>query len=1123
MMKRLFLLIAFLFALSVSGRAATINIQSASVPNWQSSAAPVLYVFYNETFTAADGTVVAAGSPNNLNVYKKVTCTLLSGTVTIPAFTILSTRDGIDNKNARVSFYFYTTSGAKISAFGTYVDLAIPSTIASTSGCSPVGTCATFSDLKIYNTGSPGLPPDEFYTKTQVDGKLVGLTSGMLADPGSNGLLARTALGVVAARSIAVGSNLSVSNADGVAGNPTVSLGANVVTGVTNETNIQGSVAGNNLTFIWAGTLAKARTLATTVYTDQANTWGAFVQTFQVGANHLLVDPTDTTKKFQFDASNIGTGTTRTVNIPNANSTTIQSDTGAANNFLTAVSPQGVISKAQPAFSNLSGAATLAQLPFGTANQLHKTNVGGTAIENATLSVGTSGTDFAVAFGAGSIALNLPDASATARGAMTTGTQTIAGAKTFTSTLTAPIRDSGGQVYNAKSATNCASCQLLGDGSTNDTTALQNLVNFVLTSGGGTIFFPNGVYVLNGALQAGSNAVIQLPTRNLTNAGIGIAFVGAAPPPIITWTGSVATGGVVLKSTTVGSGTRPAIFGVDVSGGAGSFNNYTVEFENITFRTTDNPTLGAINAFWVERLNLRNVSVDPGVVLPSNPTTGGATAIHMPTQGNDINQLVDNVAISGYRFGLQFSEHCNFRNLYFIRCVTGLVANSTTGFHVNTGNMIFMQCQEPFLVNGTNYFNFTVTIEDDVASGDWWDAVAGHHVYDPSALAKGVLHYRAATSGTGAALSLSFTGLNNVFIRDLSTGYAGTGTTTVAIFKDLGGATSNLYLDAATSQNTNYVLLANALPKWYLGNDASNDRFRMLASTANGNPEVFTLIQTASALSGFKITPAAAAGTVALTVHAPAQASTTTAGFPVSLAASDAVAGSSVDGAAAGGMTTIGSGAAARRNSGNADGGLIKLAPGAGIGTGNAGQVQASWNVNEAHWFEVSNPNSGAASLSRLLLTSDTSHLYLTTFSSNFGAGLANVTSFAAGHQLNIIAGADSANKKIQLFTDGGTTPALAISTTGITNLQGGSAVASAATITATGNVFHVTGTTTITSVSGTNINAGTVITIIFDGILTFTDGSNLKLAGNFVTTADDTITLVYDGTNWYEVARAVN
>jgi len=41
--------------------------------------------------------------------------------------------------------------------------------------------------------------------------------------------------------------------------------------------------------------------------------------------------------------------------------------------------------------------------------------------------------------------------------------------------------------------------------------------------------------------------------------------------------------------------------------------------------------------------------------------------------------------------------------------------------------------------------------------------------------------------------------------------------------------------------------------------------------------------------------------------------------------------------------------------------------------------------------------------------------------------------------------------------------------------------------------------------------------------VLTFTDGNNLKLAGDFVTTADDTTQLMCDGTNWYEMSRSVN
>lgn len=84
--------------------------------------------------------------------------------------------------------------------------------------------------------------------------------------------------------------------------------------------------------------------------------------------------------------------------------------------------------------------------------------------------------------------------------------------------------------------------------------------------------------------------------------------------------------------------------------------------------------------------------------------------------------------------------------------------------------------------------------------------------------------------------------------------------------------------------------------------------------------------------------------------------------------------------------------------------------------------------------------------------------------------------------------------------------------------------VASAAALTLPQGVrvITVTGTTTITSIVATG-HGGAVITLIFAGILTVTDGSNLKLAGNFATTADDTITLACDGVSWFEVARSVN
>jgi hypothetical protein len=68
-----------------------------------------------------------------------------------------------------------------------------------------------------------------------------------------------------------------------------------------------------------------------------------------------------------------------------------------------------------------------------------------------------------------------------------------------------------------------------------------------------------------------------------------------------------------------------------------------------------------------------------------------------------------------------------------------------------------------------------------------------------------------------------------------------TGTAT-ARFKNT-GANTQVVLDADASQNTNLRFDANAAPAWYFGNDASNSRFRLLNSNANGNVEVFSILQ----------------------------------------------------------------------------------------------------------------------------------------------------------------------------------------------------------------------------------------------------------------------------------------
>ena len=48
-------------------------------------------------------------------------------------------------------------------------------------------------------------------------------------------------------------------------------------------------------------------------------------------------------------------------------------------------------------------------------------------------------------------------------------------------------------------------------------------------------------------------------------------------------------------------------------------------------------------------------------------------------------------------------------------------------------------------------------------------------------------------------------------------------------------------------------------------------------------------------------------------------------------------------------------------------------------------------------------------------------------------------------------------------------------------------------------------------------------VNLVATAAVTVNDGGNLKLAGNFTMQSDDVLTLVSDGTNWFEVSRSDN
>lgn len=172
-------------------------------------------------------------------------------------------------------------------------------------------------------------------------------------------------------------------------------LGSTQTFSRTNDTNVTLTIASasNNhgFTIGWTGTLAKARQHASTVYNDQANTYSSgFLQSFFAGASNFeFKDPTSPTKKFTFDASNITAGQTRTVNIPDASSTTAQAKSATASQWLTSMSAQGVFAASQPAFTDLSGSLACSQHPALTGDVTTSAGSCATTLANSGVSAGT--------------------------------------------------------------------------------------------------------------------------------------------------------------------------------------------------------------------------------------------------------------------------------------------------------------------------------------------------------------------------------------------------------------------------------------------------------------------------------------------------------------------------------------------------------------------------------------------------------------------------------------------------------------------------------------------------------------------------------------------------------------
>ena len=297
----------------------------------------------------------------------------------------------------------------------------------------------------------------------------------------------------------------------------------------------------------------------------------------------------------------------------------------------------------------------------------------------------------------------------------------------------------------------------LGDGVTNDTVAIQAAITACAAAGGGTVYFPAGLYVISGALQdtGAFNGQLLLPNVSHSGDHIVIRFLGPLRPgfhPVYGDTVPLASGYAVLKSTLTGaSGTAAVFSGSNDTGSpsAGHGNNLEIYIDDLVCLGPDNPTftfwnLAACQGGGVGALQISTPGAFSG--SPTQPTNTNAYGIKLPGQYFSNGTPVGSLSVGGFYAGVLAGELDTYDNLVLGPLINGI--SFTTSFYPTLIKRMQATSVQNILVGtGEHRVDVLQYTAEHSTSPSW--AVTVYDVNDASNYLHGFVRwYNAATGGS---------------------------------------------------------------------------------------------------------------------------------------------------------------------------------------------------------------------------------------------------------------------------------------------------------------------------------------------------------------------------------------
>ena len=296
-----------------------------------------------------------------------------------------------------------------------------------------------------------------------------------------------------------------------------------------------------------------------------------------------------------------------------------------------------------------------------------------------------------------------------------------------------------------------------------ETAAFQAAIT-AIGSSGGTIYIPDGTYLVNGSLQdtGGANAVLTMPAVALNSApSQSITLKGLTRP-----VGIGDTGGAIIQ-TDINSGNF--LGGYSAAGPFGGFIAANVSLENVRFRSTStNPCAVMVNGTFFATLSTNDIWIDSKAAGTPTCTTGAG--VYYSTLSNDVENNIPSLSVVGFYALARFSEHAHVGRVdganshlgYVFDSESGSAPGSTAG---NTISVDYMWCQLCDYEISAGVSQTTVNIQ----AADF-EVTTTAAVNDPGNLLRGQVNYNVPYNdarSTSTITAAMVNGGTNLYMNNL--------------------------------------------------------------------------------------------------------------------------------------------------------------------------------------------------------------------------------------------------------------------------------------------------------------------------------------------------------------------